>query len=218
MQVLELRECSAWLEKNSIPDRPDVRMREGESVVLFCRWDRVKASRQSTPIEGIVESATPFDAALLVFDNCALSQPGQITIIQSIRRAFGDTRSLSDAPGQLFARGEEDILGAMCTLLMCFGWSFYVYFDHDPTLHFSEGELMGVFCCHADQLDKIKETYGGWMADTEESFAVERLARHLESVRMREQILPALDNYENDKEFVKQIFGIADPRVFHPPV
>lgn len=76
-------------------------------------------------------------------------------ILEDIRRAHGESRSLEVAPAQLFREDEFVELQAFLTQVMCFGWvADYVPSASGFFAHFKDNRQV---CCTATSVDELKD-------------------------------------------------------------
>ena len=101
-----------------------------------------------------------------------LARPGW-RIIEAIRRAHGDPRSLDIAPGQLFRHDEFVELHAFLIQIMAYGWgAYFVPSFGDYLLHFRTSDK---FFCKARSAEKLAELYSAlkpWKPSKESHRAV----------------------------------------------
>ena len=113
----------------------------------------------------LVLTAEPFDSALLyVTDWSTYSLDEMLTVCQ-IRQYHGDDGWLIKTPGHVFGSDERDLLIEMMGLVVEYGWTAYVYFNHRLTLMLWEGELMDVWS--PDWMHEISDLVGELQGEAE---------------------------------------------------
>lgn len=91
-----------------------------------------------------------------------LAKPGW-RIIEDIRRAHGDLRSLDIAPGQLFRDDEFVELHAFLIQMMAYGWSgYYLPSTEDFFLDFRTSERFFCVAKSAERLDELHSKLKSW--------------------------------------------------------
>jgi len=108
-----------------------------------------------------IQSERGFSGGLIWFRMWEVGSPELVKpgwkIIEGMRRAQGDLRSLDIAPAQLFREDERVELHAFLIQMMAFGWSgYYVPSAEDFFLDFRTSER---FFCVAKSEERLKTLY-----------------------------------------------------------
>jgi hypothetical protein len=98
-------------------------------------------------------------------------------ILEDIRRAHGESRSLEVAPSQLFRDDEFVELHAFLTQVMCFGWvAEYVPSTDGFFLHFKDNRQVCFFARAAETLQELRTALKEWNPTDEDPMVVKMAA------------------------------------------
>jgi hypothetical protein len=166
MQSMTIQECRWWCcqESSSLKlTNEDILYYQNEEEPSFI----VKHPSQFPRIAALAHDillltdASSFEGGLIWLDRwdigaAALEKPGW-RILEDMRRAHGDLRSLEIAPGELFRRDEFVELQAFLILVMAYGWS--AYFVPSIGGYFLDFRTSERFFCKAKSPEKLKELF-----------------------------------------------------------
>ena len=85
-------------------------------------------------------------------------------VIEDVRRAHGDSRSLEVAPAQLFRDDEISELHAFLMLIICFGWvaEFVPAASRDFFIHFKDNRQLCFTAGSAALLEELRVALSEW--------------------------------------------------------
>lgn len=160
MDTLTDQQCVHWLQAARIPIDPYSSLSEpipfGRPVPFF---EQVDLPSHRSPVFHQLIRSVPFESVLLHCTNWDLHYPGEIEVIEAIRKSAGERRMLKETPGHLFGKGEEDLLAGMLAIMKYFAWSAYLYFDNATTLYCWEGEIFDLWAYEEESFMKVKEVF-----------------------------------------------------------
>ena len=145
MKCLCRSACSAWLNQRGIPEAPYERA--GKSPGHYLQFTTPRTPSQIGALtRTLFEQIGAFPGALIVFTDWPTYYRDEMAIMNSLRRAHGETRPLIDAPGHEFTELEGPEAIGHCSLALGFQWSAYLYFASGTiSVLFWEGDLVDVW-------------------------------------------------------------------------
>lgn len=162
MQCFTPDQCSEWLRERGIIESPYLTDEANDSFCLQFEPPQ-KSSRLTAFTRSLFDGFGEFPGALVVFTDWALYRPDEMALVDSMRRGYGEQRSLIDAPGNLFGPTEQAEAIACCYLAVIFQWSAYLYLASGAaTVLFWEGDLIDVWSSHEklpQAIQEIVQTY-----------------------------------------------------------
>lgn len=158
MKTLTEDECSRWLVNHQIEEDPYGRL---PYQAPWCNQFPIdtRPSRSSHICRRIVEIAEPFSKALLHITDWSLYQPDEMAVVSALRAAHDEQRWLINSPGHLFDASERDLLIGILSLVVFYGWTAYLYFDHRTTFLCWEGELLDLWTFEQSHAVTVAEIF-----------------------------------------------------------
>ncbi len=157
MKCLTPSECSEWLTRNGLIEKP-YNHEKGNASYCLQFEPPVKPSQRTAFTRRLFESFGAFQGALIVFTDWSLYEPDEMELMDSIRRGNGEKRRLIDAPGHLAEGQEESLSIGLCYLALMFNWTAYLYLPSLPaTVLFWEGDLIDVWASNEQVKDSVQK-------------------------------------------------------------
>lgn len=155
MKCFTTAQCSDWVQKLSVAERPYHNGVETEYFFPLTDYTEAWAAQELT--RHLLDLLGEYETVLLHIDDWSPYKLEQMALVDAVRRSHGELRWLIDAPGHLYKLDEKDELISMFWLTIAFGWSSYIYPAPCTNVIYNwEGDFIDIWNMDSISLPEIK--------------------------------------------------------------